>query len=161
MVRILGLLILQILLMESAHGASQPTGKPGQLFFKGAEISTDEDFFTEKDAKAERLSGKVADAIISNYGMSVQNAKMHGMKQNEYLYRKARTIFPVKYLDIDVNPSLFSSFKFDIIFSNGSEFFSETKPERIEGCKGRVNSNGVVKVDIDGCIKNHYATFGD
>jgi len=153
---VFGLLLIQGLLMDSALGVPHESARPAQVFFNGSAIEAEE-FHTEESESLEALGQKVIAAIVSEHSLSVQNLKAHGMREKEFLYRKARTITAVKYLDIDVTPILPGYFRFAIIFSNGSEFFAETTPERIEGCKGRINRDGVVKVNIDGCIAKYLA----
>ena len=152
--RALGLFIVQCLLLESAHGAVQRPTQQSDLFFNRVEISK-ENFFMEEDGRQEILAEKVADAIISKWSLAEKNLAAHGMKSKEYIYRKGRTINSVKYIDIDIVPVFGRYFRFDIIYSNGSEFFPETEPKRIESCGGRIDRDGVVKVNIEKCVANH------
>jgi hypothetical protein len=153
MFRILFILV-QLATMDMAWAGRRAESVPP--IFRGMEAVT-EDFVSSDDEKLNRL---VAEQL-TQYGVSIYNVRSHGMNQQEFVEGKAKSRFNRLYLDALVTakhwtlfPFKREAFTFDIVYSKGSEFFPESEPEVIHGCKGRRRGDSV-ELKINECIQKH------
>jgi len=155
-------LIVLLAMIDHAWAGSGKKPAPVPSIFRGVEVVAEPLANKKKDRPLSdvRLDDKIAQQL-TQYGVSIYNVKSHGMNQQDYVEAKAKSRFQKLYLDVVVTEQprrlfLFKrdDFTFDIVYAKGSEFFPESEPEVIHGCKGRQHGEGV-ELKIEECIQNY------
>jgi hypothetical protein len=155
-------LIVQLVLVDHAWAGAGKKAEAVPSIFRGVEVVAEPLAAKKKSRPISdvKLDDKISQQL-TQYGVSIYNVKSHGMNQQDYVEAKAKSRFQRLYLDVIVTKKEWSffpfrkdDFSFDIVYAKGSDFFPESEPEVIHGCKGKQHGD-IVELKIDECIQKH------
>ncbi len=146
------LFIMICLSATDAMAAPASISQTWALFNRHQAVHQDDLAANNPDPRIAQLEKRIAEKI-GEYGLREMTAREHGVTQNEYLARKARSQFNVIYFDVQARKNIFGQIVFDFIYAKGSDFFIEDEKNTVvEGCQA-IERSGVLSINLERCLQ--------